>query len=73
MNASLLGGLRRPRRLAGVVTTILGLLLLVGVPFVPLGTIVTDPGLVPFPERLLAFWLILVGLVLAAWPAGARS
>lgn len=73
MNASLLDGLRRPRRLTGVVITILGFLVLVGVPFVPLATVVTDPGLAPIPERFVAFWLLLVGLALTAWPAGARS
>lgn len=73
MNTSPMGGFRRPRRLTGVVITILGLLLLVGVPFVPVGTIISDPGLVPYPERLFAFWLILVGLALAVWPTGTRS
>jgi hypothetical protein len=68
MNATRWDGPRHPRRLTGVVITIIGLLLLFGAPFVPVWVMISDPGLIPYPERLVAYWLILVGLLLTVWP-----
>jgi hypothetical protein len=37
--------------------------------FVPWDVVLADPRIVPAPESWVAAWLMLVGLVLAVWPA----
>jgi hypothetical protein len=54
----------RPRYVVGAVLATLGGLFLVGVPFVPISAILADPGMIPMPERLVAFWVIGVGVLL---------
>ncbi len=64
------GGWFRPRRLIGIALLLLGVYTLLGGPFVPVQAMVRDPGFAPFPERLVAIWILLVGACTTLWPGG---
>jgi hypothetical protein len=57
------------RRCAGILLVLVGFVGLYGGFFVPWDVILAEPRIVPAPESWVAGWLVLVGLVLAAWPA----
>ncbi|MEV6816155.1 hypothetical protein [Micromonospora sp. NPDC051296] len=58
------------RRLAGVVVALFGVFTLFGGLFVPISVILREPRIVPAPESWVAIWIIAVGLLITAWPAG---
>ncbi|MEU7750443.1 hypothetical protein [Micromonospora sp. NPDC049171] len=61
------------RRLwAGLTIVLVGLVFNLGWFFVPPQVWLDDPGLVPMPEVLLGWWVIIIGLALIAWAVHRR-
>ncbi|MGB2569799.1 hypothetical protein ACPFP2_15285 [Micromonospora citrea] len=56
------------RRMLGAALALFGVFVLFGGLFVPPHVILREPAVVPAPESWVAGWLILVGLVVTAWP-----
>ncbi len=58
------------RRGAGAALVVVGFVGLFGGFFVPWSVILADPQVVPAPESWVAIWVMVVGVLLVAWPAG---
>lgn len=64
---------RTPVLVAGLVIVVLGLVFGLGWFFVPIHVWLADPGFVPMPEALVGWWIVAIGLALAAWSLRGRS
>lgn len=75
MSNSFTGGHLRPRSrtIVGFSIALVGVYALFGGLFAPPSVVFRDPDPVPMPERLVAIWLILLGLAVAFWPRESTS
>ncbi|MEQ4301696.1 hypothetical protein ABNF97_09935 [Plantactinospora sp. B6F1] len=62
----------RRLRWVGLVVALVGLAFNLGWFFVPPHVWLDDPGLVPMPEALLGWWVIVIGVALVAWSLRPR-
>jgi hypothetical protein len=75
MNTPSTGGHLRPRSrtIVGFGLALVGVYALFGGLFAPPTAVLRDPDPIPMPERLVAIWLILLGLAVAFWPRESRG